>query len=137
MNHAPYRWRCLACETGNSAASEQCANCGCPAWPRYAQIERCARLALLRSDKIFPPANADLTLARGRRRSPLEAACIVVVVLSSWAVVAGMIRLSMAPVAGGGVGAWVLKAMMVTVVILAVLTSVIVYRSARRERTPV
>lgn len=72
--------------------------------------------------------------AHSIRPSRLRAACIVVVVLFAWAVVAVVVRLSLAPVADTRVGGWVLTALMVAVVVLALLTSVIVFRSARSDR---
>ena len=68
------------------------------------------------------------------RPSPLRMAGILVAVMFSWAVMAVVVRLSLAPVAGTSVGGWVLNALMVAVVILALLTSIIVYRSARQDR---
>ena len=132
MSIPPYRWRCLACDRGNAAASKLCEHCGCPARPRHAQIQRYARLAALRADKIFPPVDADLSAVEPAGPSSLRTACLVLAVLFSWAIVAVVVRLSMAPVAGSRVGGWVLNAMMATIVVLAALTSVIVYRSARR-----
>lgn len=84
----------------------------------------------LRRD-VGPQGERDARSARSPRPSPLRAACTVVVVIFAWAVVAVVVRLSLAPVADTQVGGWVLNAMMVVVVILALLTSVIVYRSAR------
>ena len=130
-----YRWRCLACESVNAPLSDHCVECGCPARPRYAQIQRFARLAALRADKVFPPVDAETTIADPRRPSPLRMAFIVVAVLLSWAVLAVVVRLSLAPVAGTWFGGWVLNALMVAVVILALLSSIIVYRSARRARS--
>ena len=130
-----YRWRCLACESVNAPPSDHCVKCGCPARPRYAQIQRFARLAALRADKVFPPVDAEITIADPRRPSPLRMACIVVAMLFSWAVVAVVVRLSLAPVAGTWFGGWMLNALMVAVVILALLPSIIVYRSARRARS--
>ena len=131
---ASYRWRCLACETGNVPASEHCEKCGCPARPRYAQIQRFARLAALRADKVFPPIDADIAEAGPGRPSLPRTAWIVFAVLCSWAALAVVIRLSMAPVAGTRIGGWLLDGMMAVVVILALLTSVIVWRSARSRR---
>ncbi|MFC5497479.1 hypothetical protein ACFPOE_08035 [Caenimonas terrae] len=130
MKAVPYRWRCLACGSGNAASSQQCERCGCPARPRMVQIERCARLVALRSDKVFAPADADLAAA-ARAPSPQRTAWTVLAVLASWAVLAVVIRLSMAPVAGSRVGGWLLGAMMVAVAVLAPLSCVIVYRAAR------
>ena len=129
----PYRWRCLACETGNAPASEHCEKCGCPARPRYGQIQRFARLAALRADKVFPAVDADIAEAGSGRPSRPQTAWIVFAVLWSWATLAVVIRLSMAPVAGSRIGGWLLDGMMVAVVILAQLTSVIVWLSARRR----
>lgn len=72
--------------------------------------------------------------ARSIRPSRLRTACIVAVVLFAWAVVAVVVRLSLAPVADTPVGGWLLNALMVAVVVLALVTSVIVYRSARNDR---
>jgi hypothetical protein len=126
-----YRWRCLACEAVNAAFSGQCASCGCPAWPRDADIRRCARLAALRSDKVFPPADADLGAAAPRRPSSLLSA---VAVLACWAVVAVVVRLSIAPLVGGRAGGWLLDAIMAAMALLAALTAVIAYRSADSAR---
>lgn len=130
-----YRWRCLACDSVNAPLSDHCLACGCPARPRYAEIQRFARLAALRADKVFPPVDAEIVTADSRGPSPLRMACIVAAVVFSWAVVALVIQLSLAPVAGTRIGGWLLNALMVAVVLLAMLSSTIVYRSARRARS--
>ena len=81
-----------------------------------------------------PLGERDARSARAPRPSPLRAACTVVVVIFAWAVVAVVVRLALAPVADTQVGGWVLNAMMVAVIFLALLTAVIVYRSARSAR---
>ena len=60
---------------------------------------------------------------------------IVLAVLSSWAVVALVNRLSLAPGGRTRTGEWLLNALMVAVGLLALLSSIIVYRSARRARS--
>ena len=129
-----YRWRCLACETGNAPASECCEQCGCPARPRDAQIQRFARLAALRADKVFPAVDADVADAGSGRPSLPRTAWIVFAVVCSWATLALVIRLSLAPVAGTWIGGWLLDGIKAAVVILAVLTSVLVWLSARSQR---
>ena len=89
-------------------------------------------LRRMRLEPYVDPADARVVRsARSPRPSRVRAACIVVVVIFAWAVVAVVVRLSLAPVADTQVGGWMLNAMMVAVVIFALLTSVIVYRSAR------
>ena len=130
-----YRWRCLACDSVNAPSSDRCVERGCPARPRYAEIQRFARPTALRADKVFPPVDAEVTVADPPGPSRLRMACIVVAMLSSWAVVALVVQLSLAPVARTGIGGWVLNALMVAVGLLALLSSIIVYRSARRARS--
>ena len=84
--------------------------------------------------EVGPLGERDARSARSPRPSPLRAASLVVVVMFAWAVVAVVVRLSLAPVADTQVGGWMLTATMGAVVILALLTSVIVYRSARSAR---
>jgi hypothetical protein len=129
-----YRWRCIACESVNAAFSGQCANCGCPARPRDADIRRCARLAALRADKVFPPADADLSAAASARPSSVLSA---ITVLACWAIVAVVVHLSVAPIVSSRAGGWVLNALMAGIAVLAALTAVIVYRSARSARSAV
>lgn len=98
-----------------------------------AQIQRCARLWALRADKVFPAVDADVEAApRGPSRRRTTAT--ILAVLASWAVLVVVIRLSMAPVAGSRAGGWVLGALMAAIAVLAPLSCVIVYRSARRAR---
>ena len=129
-----YRWRCLACEAANAAFSEHCSNCGCPARPRDADIRRCARLAALRADKVFPPADADLSAPASARPSSLLSA---ITVLACWAIVAVVVHLSVAPIVNSRGGGWMLDALMAAIAVLAALTAVIVYRSARSARSAV
>ena len=111
----------------------------------YLVALRCFARALARwADRVLqqmglqrgagPLGERDARSARAPRPSPLRAACTVVVVIFAWAVVAVVVRLALAPVADTQVGGWVLNAMMVAVIFLALLTAVIVYRSARSAR---
>lgn len=97
-------------------------------------VDRTLQQARLQRN-VGPLGERDARSARSPRPSPLRAAWTVVVVIFAWAVVAVVVRLSLAPVADTRVGGWVLNAMMVAVAILALLTAVIVYRSARSARS--
>ena len=78
----------------------------------------------------------------GTSSSPAGRSCgyrqlrgIVLAVLSWWAVVELVNRLSLAPGDRTRTGKWLLNALMVAVGLLVLLSSIIVYRSARRARS--